>query len=44
MQGSSCPVELMKRVMTELHMPEVTICYGVWPLTLSISFGLPRSI
>ena len=29
MAGSPCPVEVMKRVQTELHMPEVTICYGM---------------
>ncbi len=29
MAGSPCPVEIMKRVQTELHMPEVTICYGM---------------
>jgi fatty-acyl-CoA synthase len=29
MAGSPCPVEIMKRVQTEMHMPEVTICYGM---------------
>ena len=29
MAGSPCPVEVMKRVQTEMHMPEVTICYGM---------------
>lgn len=29
MAGSPCPVEVMKRVLDELHMPEVTICYGM---------------
>src|SRR5207237_10207989 len=29
MAGSPCPVEIMKRVQTELHMGEVTICYGM---------------
>jgi fatty-acyl-CoA synthase len=29
MAGSPCPVEVMKRVQTELHMTEVTICYGM---------------
>ena len=29
MAGSPCPVEIMKRVQSELHMPEVTICYGM---------------
>jgi len=29
MAGSPCPVEVMRRVRTELHMDEVTICYGM---------------
>jgi fatty-acyl-CoA synthase len=29
MAGSPCPVEVMKRVRTDLHMEEVTICYGM---------------
>ena len=29
MAGSPCPVEVMKRVVSEMHMPEVTICYGM---------------
>jgi fatty-acyl-CoA synthase len=29
MAGSPCPVEIMKRVQTEMHMPQVTICYGM---------------
>jgi fatty-acyl-CoA synthase len=29
MAGSPCPVEVMKRVQSTLHMPEVTICYGM---------------
>jgi fatty-acyl-CoA synthase len=29
MAGSPCPVEVMKRVRTDLHMPEVTISYGM---------------
>lgn len=29
MAGSPCPVEIMKRVRVEMHMPEVTICYGM---------------
>ncbi|MGZ4589620.1 MAG: AMP-binding protein, partial [Actinomycetes bacterium] len=27
--GAPCPVEVMKRVVTEMHMDEVTICYGM---------------
>jgi len=29
MAGSPCPVEVMKRVITEMHMAEVTIAYGM---------------
>ncbi len=29
MAGSPCPVEVMKRVQTDMNMPEVTICYGM---------------
>ena len=29
MAGSPCPVEVMKQVMAELHLDEVTICYGM---------------
>jgi fatty-acyl-CoA synthase len=29
MAGSPCPVEVMRRVKTEMHMDEVTICYGM---------------
>ena len=29
MAGSPCPIEVMRRVVAELHMAEVTICYGM---------------
>jgi len=29
MAGSPCPVEVMKKVQSSMHMPEVTICYGM---------------
>ncbi len=29
MAGSPCPVEVMKRVVTDMGMAEVTICYGM---------------
>jgi fatty-acyl-CoA synthase len=29
MAGSPCPVEVMKRVVSDMHMEEVTICYGM---------------
>jgi len=29
MAGSPCPIAIMRRVVAEMHMPEVTICYGM---------------
>ncbi|MEN6643021.1 MAG: AMP-binding protein [Armatimonadia bacterium] len=29
MAGSPCPIEAMKKVMSDMHMTEVTICYGL---------------
>jgi fatty-acyl-CoA synthase len=29
MAGSPCPVEVMRRVLSEMHMQDVTICYGM---------------
>ncbi|HYG66498.1 MAG TPA: AMP-binding protein [Anaeromyxobacteraceae bacterium] len=29
MAGSPCPVEVMKKVQRDMHMAEVTICYGM---------------
>ncbi|MHB1988673.1 MAG: AMP-binding protein [Acidimicrobiales bacterium] len=29
MAGSPCPVEVMKRVIADMHMTEVAICYGM---------------
>ena len=29
MAGSPCPVEVMKRCVSEMHMDEVSICYGM---------------
>jgi fatty-acyl-CoA synthase len=29
MAGAPCPADVMNRVMTDLSMPEVTICYGM---------------
>jgi fatty-acyl-CoA synthase len=28
MAGAPCPIEVMKRVLTEMHCPEITIAYG----------------
>jgi fatty-acyl-CoA synthase len=29
MAGSPCPIEVMKKVQTVMHIPEMTICYGM---------------
>jgi fatty-acyl-CoA synthase len=29
MAGAPCPIEVMRQVIDRLHMPEVTICYGM---------------
>ncbi|HEV8319745.1 MAG TPA: AMP-binding protein [Vicinamibacterales bacterium] len=29
MAGAPCPVEIMRQVIGRMHMPEVTICYGM---------------
>jgi fatty-acyl-CoA synthase len=29
MAGSPCPIDVMRRVVAEMHMEEVTICYGM---------------
>ena len=29
MAGASCPIEVMKKVLTDMHMSEVTIAYGM---------------
>jgi fatty-acyl-CoA synthase len=29
MARSPCPIEVMRRVAKRLHIPEVTICYGM---------------
>jgi fatty-acyl-CoA synthase len=29
MAGSPCPVEVMKKVTTAMHIPQMTICYGM---------------
>ncbi len=29
MAGSPCPVEVMKRTLSDMHMDQVTICYGM---------------
>jgi fatty-acyl-CoA synthase len=29
MAGAPCPIEIMRRVMDEMHMSQITICYGM---------------
>lgn len=29
MAGSPCPISVMRRVITDMHLPEMTICYGM---------------
>ncbi|OHX14567.1 AMP-binding protein [Chromobacterium sphagni] len=44
MAGSPCPVEVMKRVLAQLHMAEVTICYGMTetsPVSLQSAVDTP---
>ena len=44
MAGSPCPVEVMKKVQSDMHMPEVEICYGMTetsPVSLQTSIGTP---
>jgi fatty-acyl-CoA synthase len=49
MAGSPCPVALMREVVDRMHMPEVTICYGMTE-TSPVSFqsmvddGLERRV
>ncbi|OBY27885.1 AMP-binding protein [Leisingera sp. JC1] len=37
MAGAPCPIEIMRRVNTDMHMKEVTICYGMTE-TAPVSF------
>jgi fatty-acyl-CoA synthase len=41
MAGSPCPVEVMRRVTSDMHMHEVTICYGMTE-TSPVSTQTPR--
>jgi fatty-acyl-CoA synthase len=44
MAGSPCPVEVMRRVKSEMHMDEVTICYGMTetsPVSTQTRIGTP---
>ena len=44
MAGSPCPVEVMKEVQADMHMDQVTICYGMTetsPVSFQTSIGDP---
>ena len=41
MAGSPCPIEVMRRVVEDMHMPEVTIAYGMTE-TSPVSFQSAR--
>ncbi|WP_425409342.1 AMP-binding protein [Hyphococcus sp.] len=41
MAGSPCPIEVMRKVMSDMHMPEVTIAYGMTE-TSPVSFQSDR--
>jgi len=42
MAGSPCPIEVMRRVKADMHMDEVTICYGMTE-TSPVSTQTPRT-
>ncbi len=44
MAGSPCPVEVMKQVQTRMHIPEMSICYGMTetsPVSTQTTIGTP---
>ena len=44
MAGAPCPVEVMKSVLTNMHVPEITICYGMTetsPVSTQTKIGDP---
>ena len=44
MAGSPCPIEVMRKVVSEMHMEQVTICYGMTetsPVSTQTSAGDP---
>ena len=44
MAGAPCPVEVMKSVLTKMHVPEITICYGMTetsPVSTQTKIGDP---
>jgi acyl-CoA synthetase (AMP-forming)/AMP-acid ligase II len=42
MAGSPCPVEVMLRVRSDMHMGEVTICYGMTETSPVSTQNAPR--
>ena len=42
MAGSNCPIEVMKKVIEQMHMKDVTICYGMTE-TSPVSFQTRRN-
>jgi fatty-acyl-CoA synthase len=45
MAGSPCPIEVMKRCLSDMHMREVTICYGMTETSpVSTQTGVDDSI
>jgi fatty-acyl-CoA synthase len=44
MAGSPCPVEVMRKVRSQMHIPEITICYGMTetsPVSTQTAIGDP---
>jgi len=41
MAGAPCPIEVMKRVVSDMHMPEVTIAYGMTETSPCLTFTHP---
>ena len=44
MAGSPCPIEVMKQVQTRMHIPEMSICYGMTetsPVSTQTVIGTP---
>lgn len=44
MAGSICPIELMRQVMSDMHMREITICYGMTESPVSFQTAIDDPI
>lgn len=44
MAGALCPIDLMRRVMTDMHMNEITICYGMTESPVSFQTAVDLAI